>query len=70
MRRNMDYLRELGAHMTRAHYPLHPYELELADRYGILVWSEIPVYRMQSKLLRRRGGPRQGAADAAAGDRP
>jgi beta-glucuronidase len=37
--------------MTRAHYPLHPYELELADRYGILVWSEIPVYRMKSKLF-------------------
>ena len=51
MKRNMDYLRELGAHMTRAHYPLHPYELELADRYGILVWSEIPVYRMQSKYF-------------------
>jgi beta-glucuronidase len=51
MRQNIGYLRELGAHMTRAHYPLHPYELELADRYGILVWSEIPVYRMQSKYF-------------------
>ena len=51
MRRTMEYLRSLGAHMTRAHYPLHPYFLELADRKGILVWSEIPVYRMRSSLF-------------------
>jgi beta-glucuronidase len=51
MRQNFGYLRELGATMTRAHYPLNPYELELADRYGILVWSEIPVYRMKSTLF-------------------
>jgi beta-glucuronidase len=51
MRRNFGFLRELGAHITRAHYPLHPYELELADRQGILVWSEIPVYRMASRLF-------------------
>jgi beta-galactosidase/beta-glucuronidase len=44
-------LRALGATITRAHYPLSPYALELADRYGILVWSEIPVYRMDSKLF-------------------
>ena len=34
MRQNMGYLRELGATITRSHYPLHPYTLELADRYG------------------------------------
>jgi beta-galactosidase/beta-glucuronidase len=51
MRRNFQYLRQLGSTITRAHYPLHPYELELADRYGILVWSEIPVYRMRSTLF-------------------
>jgi beta-glucuronidase len=44
-------LRDLGATITRAHYPLSPYELELADRYGIMVWSEIPVYRMKSTLF-------------------
>jgi len=51
MRQNFAYLRELGATVTRQHYPLNPYELELADRYGILVWSEIPVYRMKSTLF-------------------
>ena len=44
-------LRALGATVTRAHYPVSPYALELADRYGILVWSEIPVYRMESTLF-------------------
>jgi beta-galactosidase/beta-glucuronidase len=46
-------LRALGATITRAHYPLSPYELELADRYGIIVWSEIPVYRMRSTLFNK-----------------
>ena len=48
---NISHLRELGATITRSHYPLHPYALELADRYGILVWSEIPVFRMASRLF-------------------
>jgi beta-glucuronidase len=51
LRRTMEYLQRLGAHMTRAHYPLHPYFLELADRKGILIWSEIPVFRMRSSLF-------------------
>jgi beta-glucuronidase len=51
MRTNIDYLRQLGATVTRSHYPLHPYFLELCDRMGILVWSEIPVYRMASRLF-------------------
>ena len=54
MRQTFKNLRDLGATITRAHYPLSPYELELADRYGILVWSEIPVYRMKSTLFNRR----------------
>jgi beta-glucuronidase len=52
MRSLVGQLRDLGADMTRAHYPLHPYILEQADRYGILVWSEIPVYRMASSLFK------------------
>ena len=51
MRQNVGYLRDLGATITRSHYPLHPYTLELADRYGILAWSEIPVFRMASRLF-------------------
>jgi beta-glucuronidase len=52
VRANMALLRDLGATMTRSHYPLHPLTLELADRYGIAVWSEIPVYQMQDNLFR------------------
>jgi beta-glucuronidase len=51
MRQNIGYLRELGATITRSHYPFHPYTLELADRHGILIWSEIPVFRMASRLF-------------------
>ncbi len=53
LRGNVDLLRDLGATMTRAHYPLHPLTLELADRYGILVWSEVPVYQLRDVLFRR-----------------
>jgi beta-glucuronidase len=51
LRGNIDMLRELGATVTRAHYPLHPLTLELADRYGILVWSEVPVYQTRDRLF-------------------
>jgi beta-galactosidase/beta-glucuronidase len=51
MRQTFQNLHDLGATITRQHYPLSPYELELADRYGIMVWSEIPVFRMKSTLF-------------------
>jgi beta-glucuronidase len=45
--------KELGATVIRAHYPLHPEMLELADREGLLVWSEIPVYAVKTPYLKR-----------------
>jgi beta-galactosidase/beta-glucuronidase len=51
MRTAMGFLKRLGAHLTRSHYPLHPYFMELCDRNGILVWSEVPVFRMRSSLF-------------------
>lgn len=42
---NIALLRELGATVTRAHYPLHPYTLEMCDRLGIMVWEQIPFNR-------------------------
>ena len=50
-RTNIGFLKQLGATVTRSHYPFHPYFLELADRKGIMVWSEIPVFRMASRLF-------------------
>ena len=37
--------RELGGGIIRAHYPLNPQIEEAADRDGVLLWSEIPVYQ-------------------------
>ena len=45
--------KELGATLIRSHYPLHPEMHELADRAGLLVWSEIPVYAVKTQFLKR-----------------
>jgi beta-glucuronidase len=45
--------KELGATVLRSHYPLHPEMHELADREGLLIWSEIPVYAVKTKFLKR-----------------
>ncbi|HEY4280598.1 MAG TPA: glycoside hydrolase family 2 TIM barrel-domain containing protein [Conexibacter sp.] len=39
----MALVRDSGATLVRAHYPLHPELEELADRMGILLWNEIPT---------------------------
>jgi beta-glucuronidase len=49
------WVRELGADVIRAHYPLNPEIEELADRDGILIWSEIPVYQVSSQYLNQPG---------------
>ena len=45
------WVRELGGGIIRAHYPLDPQIEELADRAGILLWSEIPVYQVNTQYL-------------------
>ncbi|HVF77184.1 MAG TPA: glycoside hydrolase family 2 TIM barrel-domain containing protein [Solirubrobacteraceae bacterium] len=45
--------KELGGAVIRSHYPLHPEMHELADRLGLLVWSEIPVYAVKTQYLKR-----------------
>ena len=49
------WVRELGGKVIRAHYPLNPQIEEAADRDGILLWSEIPVYQVNSSYLTRSG---------------
>jgi beta-glucuronidase len=34
---------DAGATLIRSHYPLHPEFQELADRKGLLLWSEVPA---------------------------
>ena len=46
-------VKELGATVIRSHYPLHPELQELADRLGLLIWSEIPVYSIKTQYLKR-----------------
>ena len=41
----LGWARELGANFVRlAHYPHNEFMIREADRMGIMVWSEIPVY--------------------------
>lgn len=41
----LDWAQELGCNFVRlAHYPHNEYTVREAERRGILVWSEIPVY--------------------------
>ena len=44
-------LQTLGATMTRAHYPLHPYTLELLDRAGIMLWGQAPIYQLSEEAV-------------------
>jgi beta-glucuronidase len=44
-------LRDLGATVTRSHYPLHPAFLEAFDRYGILYWVDVPVYQIPNTFF-------------------
>jgi beta-glucuronidase len=53
----VDRAKELGASMLRTHYPMHPYIHELADREGLLIWSEIPVYAHKSSYIDDITGP-------------
>jgi beta-glucuronidase len=52
----------LGATVLRTHYPLAPYTHELADRLGLLIWSEIPVYHLSAESLASRTVRARGVA--------
>jgi beta-glucuronidase len=52
--REVAEIRDLGATMVRSHYPLHPYTLEQLDRFGIMNWSEIPVYSVKTEELKKQ----------------
>lgn len=47
-------LRKLGANLLRSHYPLSPRMLEAADKYGIMVWDEVPSFMASPGQLRDR----------------
>jgi beta-glucuronidase len=66
MRRLVDWVRQLGGTMIRAHYPLDPETEEMADRDGILLWSEVPVYQSGRANVNDPGWRRR--AEALVGD--
>lgn len=49
--RMVSRLRDLGATVTRSHYPLHPAFLEALDRAGILYWVDAPVYQLPNTFF-------------------
>jgi len=50
-RAHLNYLKSLGATVTRAHYPLHPAFMEALDRAGILFWAQAPVYQVRPEKM-------------------
>lgn len=51
---NQALVKKLGANMIRSHYPFSPQDMEWADRNGILVWSQAPVFRARENQLRQK----------------
>lgn len=49
------WVKELGATVIRSHYPVGPLMEELADREGILIWSEVPVWGVASQYFTEPG---------------
>jgi beta-glucuronidase len=48
----MTAAKNLGATIVRSQYPLSQYEEQLADRLGLMLWSEIPVYQVHDSEVR------------------
>ena len=51
----MNRLQNLGATITRSHYPLHPAFLEAFDRAGIMYWVDAPVYQVPTDKWAKPG---------------
>ena len=54
-RRLVAETKAVGATLMRTHYPMHPYTHELADREGVMIWSEVPVYALKTASLAEAG---------------
>jgi beta-glucuronidase len=51
----LNRLKNLGATITRSHYPLHPAFVEMLDRAGIMYWVDAPVYQVPTTSWVRSG---------------
>jgi len=52
MLQDLQQVKQLGATVIRVHYPYNPYIQEQADKLGIMIWSEVPVYSIKAKYLK------------------
>ncbi|HEY2636276.1 MAG TPA: glycoside hydrolase family 2 TIM barrel-domain containing protein, partial [Solirubrobacteraceae bacterium] len=48
------WIRDLGATLVRAHYPLSPEFEEIADHHGIMLWSEVPAYHLPETQIAKK----------------
>lgn len=51
MERDIASIKTLGANLVRFLYPPHPYVLNLCDRYGLMVFEEIPLGDVPAEIL-------------------
>ena len=51
----VNWTKQLGGTIIRAHIPVGPQMEELADREGLLIWSEIPVWGAQNRYFAQPG---------------
>jgi beta-glucuronidase len=56
----------LGANLMRTHYPPGADLVELADRKGMLLWSEVPVYGIKPTYLKRESVRRRALREVEA----
>jgi beta-glucuronidase len=49
------WTKQLGATLLRVHYPVAPELEEMADRAGILIWSDVQVWGVQNQYLSQPG---------------
>ena len=70
----LNRLQNLGATITRSHYPLHPAFIEALDRAGIMYWVDAPVYQVPTDELgqarRSQARPARGGADGSQQHQP
>jgi beta-glucuronidase len=62
MQQLISWAQELGAGIIREHYPEDPELEEMADRAGILLWSEVPVYQSSDSQFRSAAWRRRAEA--------
>jgi beta-glucuronidase len=56
----VDEVKELNGTLIRGHYPFHPQFYELADREGLMAWSEVPMYQLRSIAMKHPAPRRMG----------